>query len=50
MNTNWLRRLARSLRDALASLRSTDMYFDDADSRRMRSDLDAIRARFQDHA
>jgi hypothetical protein len=50
MSTNWLSKLAESLRGALGSLRTTDYYFDDADSRRARSDLDAIRARFQDHA
>lgn len=35
----------------MAGLRTTDLYFDiDADGRRLRSDLDAIRSRFPDHA
>jgi hypothetical protein len=51
MNTNWLSRLAQFWRDAAAGLRSSELYFDnDADGRRIRSDLDAIRSRFPDHA
>jgi hypothetical protein len=53
MDTNWLSRLAQYWRDASAGLRPTDLYFDtdtDADGRRIRSDLDAIRSRFPDHA
>jgi hypothetical protein len=51
MNTNWLSRLAQSWQGAFTGLRPTDLYFDtDADGRRMRSDLDAIRSRFPDHA
>ncbi|CAN5435131.1 hypothetical protein BH09ACT8_BH09ACT8_43860 [soil metagenome] len=51
MNTNWLLRLVQYARESFAGRRSTDLYFDtDADGRRMRSDLDAIRSRFPDHA
>jgi hypothetical protein len=51
METNWLSRLAQFWRDAAAGLRSTELYFDnDADGRRIHSDLDAIRSRFPDHA
>jgi hypothetical protein len=50
MSTNWIPRLARTL----ARLHSPvlDGYYgeDDADARRMRTELDAIRIRFPDHA
>jgi hypothetical protein len=51
MSTNWLSRFIQFGRGSMAGLRSTDLYFDiDADGRRLRSDLDAIRSRFPDHA
>lgn len=50
MRTNWISRLARTL----ARLHSPvlDGYYreHDADVRRMRTELDAIRVRFPDHA
>jgi hypothetical protein len=51
MNTNWLSRLAQFCRAGAAGLRSSDLELDvDADGRRMRSELAAIRSRFPDHA
>ncbi|HET6735758.1 hypothetical protein [Mycobacterium sp.] len=51
MTTNWISRLAQELAGLFSSPDWDGLYVDgDADSRRMRSDLDAIRVRFPDHA
>jgi hypothetical protein len=49
--THWISRLGQRLAD-LYYLPSADSMIDerDADARRMRSDLDAIRMHFPDHA
>jgi hypothetical protein len=51
MTTNWISRLAQGLAGLLSSPDWDGLYIDgDADSRRIRSDMDAIRVRFPDHA
>jgi hypothetical protein len=50
MSTNWISRLAQSLA-RLHSPVLDGLYSErDADARRMRAELDAIRVRFPDHA
>lgn len=43
-------RSARKLGRVLRAPSRPDGFYEDADSRRMRAELDAIRARFPDHA
>jgi len=57
MSKNWMPPLARIAHGCAAWLRTPQPRsgallgaFDDADSRRTRTELDAIRARFPDHA
>jgi hypothetical protein len=51
MTMNWISRLAQELAELFSSPDWDGLYVDgDADSRRMRRDLDAIRVRFPDHA
>jgi hypothetical protein len=51
MSTNWISRLAQQLAAVFSSPDWDGYYTDfDADARRTRSDLDAIRVRFPDHA
>ncbi len=51
MAQHWTSRVARRARDIGRVFRTDQRqsHFEDADARRMRSELDAIRARFQDH-
>lgn len=50
MSTNWISRLAQLLVRLYSPV--LDGYYagDDADARRIRTELDAIRVRFPDHA
>lgn len=50
MSTNWISRLAQLLARLYSPV--LDGYYaeDDADARRIRTELDAIRVRFPDHA
>jgi hypothetical protein len=51
MSTNWISRLGQKLATLFSSPDWDGFYTDgDADARRMRSELDAIRVRFPDHA
>lgn len=54
MNKNWTSRVARSTRSLGRVFRAEPRYRRsseiDADARRMRIELDAIRARFPDHS
>lgn len=51
MASNWISRLAQGLADLYDATRVAAEHNDwDADARRMRAELDAIRARFPDHA
>jgi hypothetical protein len=48
MRTNWLSRLTVKYRRAYEPRNRADVH--DVDARRVRSELDAIRVRFPDHA
>jgi hypothetical protein len=52
MAQHWTSRVTRKAREMGRALRSDQRqsYYEDADARRMRNELDAIRARFPDHA
>ncbi|GLP76475.1 hypothetical protein TUM20983_35850 [Mycobacterium antarcticum] len=53
MALHWTSRVTHKARDMSRVFRSNrppSSFADDADARRMRSELDAIRARFPDHA
>jgi hypothetical protein len=52
MAQHWTSKLTRTARELGRVFRSEPRQFhcEDADARRLRSELDAIRARFQDHA
>jgi hypothetical protein len=52
MAQHWTSRVARKAREMGRVFRTTERqsHFEDADARRMRIELDAIRARFPDHA
>ena len=51
MSMNWLSRVARSWSAFFGDVSTQDLACDwDADARRARIDLDAVRVRFPDHA
>lgn len=52
MKQNWTSKVARSTRKLGLVFRTSPYggYSDDADARRMRVELDAIRSRFPDHS
>ena len=52
MAQHWTSRLARKAREMGRVFRTNERqsHFEDADARRIRIELDAIRARFPDHA
>lgn len=51
MSTHWTARLARNLAELLHNTFPAGAgHYDDADARRIQSELSAIRARFPDHA
>jgi hypothetical protein len=52
MAAHWTSRVGRKAREMGRAFRAEQQqsHYEDADVRRMRSDLEAIRARFPDHA
>jgi hypothetical protein len=52
MAQHWTSRVTRKAREMGRVFRTNEgqSYVEDADARRLRSELDAIRARFPDHA
>lgn len=50
MRKNWLSQLASKYQRSGRSNRLAGGHGDDTDARRVRTELDAIRARFPDHA